>query len=115
MLGYPQTLRLNNMLAGYIGTPGSYDYKSISYKYDHQNKMLTLFTNKPGVLIGQGGSTIREIQGKVRSLMNDESTSVVIKEVDSFVPENVLGDEVIEDMIDEYEKSLTEQLEEGSL
>lgn len=55
----------------------------ILYKYDRQNKVLKVYTDKPGPLIGIAGTLINKYESKLREF--DKDIKIHLKETDGLV------------------------------
>ena len=61
--------------------------KSFGVKSKHIDgkQILTIYTNRPGLIIGKQGVTIQQLQDKIHEDILDRDIDIVLEEVDFFI------------------------------
>lgn len=65
----------------------SLNIKSFGIKLRHIDgkQILTIYTNRPGLIIGKQGVTLQTLQDKIHEDILDRDIDIVIEEVDFFI------------------------------
>ena len=65
----------------------SLNIKSFGVKSKHINgeQILTIYTNRPGLIIGKNGSTLQQLLDKIHEDILDKDINVSLEEVDFFI------------------------------
>ena len=65
----------------------SLDIKSFGIKSRHTDckHILTIYTNRPGFVIGKQGVTLQQLRDKIHEYRLDKNIDIVIEEVDFFI------------------------------
>lgn len=65
----------------------SLNIKSFGVKSKHINckQILTIYTNRPGLIIGKNGSTLQQLLNKIHEDILDGDIDIALEEVDFFI------------------------------
>ena len=65
----------------------SLNIKSFGIKSRHTNgkQILTIYTNRPGLIIGKNGTTLQQLLDKIHEDKLDSDIDIVLEEVDFFI------------------------------
>ena len=65
----------------------SLNIKSFGIKSRHTNgkQILTIYTNRPGLIIGKNGSTLQQLLDKIHEDILDRDIDIALEEVDFFI------------------------------
>ena len=67
-------------------------------------QILTIYTNRPGLIIGKNGSTLQQLLNKIHEDILDRDIDIVLEEVDFFIRDDnePYTDEEFVDEFNEY-------------
>ena len=57
----------------------------IKSKYIGDKQILTIYTNRPGLIIGKNGSTLQQLLDKIHEDVLDKDIDIALEEVDFFI------------------------------
>lgn len=57
----------------------------IKSRYTNGNQILTIYTNRPGLIIGKSGTTIHQLLDKIHEDILDRDINIDLEEVDFFI------------------------------
>ena len=65
----------------------SLNIKSFGIKSRHNNgeQILTIYTNRPGLIIGKNGTTLQQLLDKIHEDILDRDINIDLEEVDFFI------------------------------
>ena len=65
----------------------SLNMKSFGIKSKHIDgkQILTIYTNRPGLIIGKNGSTLQQLLNKIHEDILDRDINIALEEVDFFI------------------------------
>lgn len=65
----------------------SLNIKSFAVKSKHigSKQILTIYTNRPGLIIGKHGSTLKQLLDKIHEDILDRDIDIALEEVDFFI------------------------------
>ena len=65
----------------------SLNIRSFGVKSKHINgkQILTIYTNRPGLIIGKNGSTLQQLLNKIHEDILDKDININLEEVDFFI------------------------------
>lgn len=63
----------------------SFAPKNIGVTFDNSNKVINIYTDKPGMLIGPKGSTFNSVLEKIRKCRGYEDYNIKIYEISMFI------------------------------
>ena len=95
--------RVYNILLDFMK---SLNIKSFGIKSKHTNgkQILTIYTNRPGLIIGKNGTTLQQLLDKIHEDILDRDINIDIEEVDFFIRDDnePYTDEEFADEFNEY-------------
>ena len=76
--------RVYNILLDFMK---SLNIKSFGIKSKHTDdkQILTIYTNRPGLIIGKNGSTLQQLLDKIHEDILDRDINIALEEVDFFI------------------------------
>ena len=76
--------RVYNILLDFMK---SINIRSFGIKSRHNNgkQILTIYTNRPGLIIGKNGSTLQQLLNKIHEDILDRDIDIALEEVDFFI------------------------------
>lgn len=76
--------RVYNILLDFMN---SLNIKSFGIKSRHTNgeQILTIYTNRPGLIIGKNGTTLQQLLDKIHEDILDRDINIDLEEVDFFI------------------------------
>ena len=76
--------RVYNILLDFMK---SLNIKSFGIKSRHTNgkQILTIYTNRPGLIIGKNGTTLQQLLDKIHEDILDRDINIALEEVDFFI------------------------------
>ena len=84
----------------------SLNIKSFGIKSKHIDgkQILTIYTNRPGLIIGKNGSTLQQLLNKIHEDILDRDIDIALEEVDFFIRDDnePYSDEEFVDEFNEY-------------
>ena len=84
----------------------SLNIKSFGVKSKHIDgkQILTIYTNRPGLIIGKNGTTIQQLLDKIHEDILDRDINIDLKEVDFFIRDDnePYSDEEFVDEFNDY-------------
>ena len=84
----------------------SLNIKSFGIKLRHNNgeQILTIYTNRPGLVIGRQGVTLQQLLDKIHEDKLDADIDIVLEEVDFFIRDDneSYTDKEFVEFMDEY-------------
>ena len=57
----------------------------IKSKYIDDKKILTIYTNRPGIIIGKQGNTLQKLRDKIHEDILDRNIDITLDEIDFFI------------------------------
>lgn len=95
--------RVYNILLDFMK---SLNIKSFAVKSKHigGKQILTIYTNRPGLIIGKQGSTLKQLLDKIHEDILDRDIDVVLEEVDFFIRDDneLYTDKEFAEFMNEY-------------
>ena len=80
--------------------------KSFGIKSKHKDDkhIITIYTNRPGIIIGKGGERIKQLEDKIHEDKLDADIKIVLEEIDFFIRDDnePYTDEEFVDFINDY-------------
>ena len=84
----------------------SLEIKSFGIKSRHTDckNMLTIYTNRPGLIIGKQGTTLQQLLDKIHEDKLDADIDIVLEEVDFFIRDDTepYTDKELAEFMNEY-------------
>ena len=84
----------------------SLNIKSFAVKSKHIDgkQILTIYTNRPGLIIGKNGSTLQQLLDKIHEDILDRDIDIALEEVDFFIRDDnePYTDEEFVDELNDY-------------
>lgn len=88
----------------------SLNIKSFGVKSKHiySEQILTIYTNRPGLIIGKNGSTLRQLLNKIHEDILDRDINISLEEVDFFIRDDN-EPYTDEEFVDEFNQYILER------
>ena len=95
--------RVYNILLDFMKNTG---IKSFGIKSKHKvdNHIITIYTNRPGLIIGKGGERIKQLEDRIHEDKLDADIKIVLEEIDFFIRDDnePYSDEEFNDFMTDY-------------